>query len=29
MMTENVGGGDHLAPGDPYACLSSSSIKRD
>ncbi|VVC86488.1 unnamed protein product [Leptidea sinapis] len=28
VLQENVGGGDHLTPGDPYARLSSYSIKK-
>ncbi|VVC91415.1 unnamed protein product [Leptidea sinapis] len=28
VLQENVGGGDHLTPGDPYARLSSFSIKK-
>ncbi|VVC98598.1 unnamed protein product [Leptidea sinapis] len=29
VLQENVGGGDHLTPGDPYARLSSYSIKKN
>ncbi|VVC98077.1 unnamed protein product [Leptidea sinapis] len=28
VLQESVGGGDHITPGDPYASLSSYSIKK-